>query len=226
MTEGQKLDETLKILRSKNPESRCIIFTQSKRGADELTRTLRQRGFNALAIHGDKEQRERDFVLHEFKSGRVTIMVATDVASRGLDVKDIRVVINYDFPSCVEDYIHRVGRAGRKTADGYSEGMAVSFFTDTSAKVTRVGKGRRGGERVGTHQSAARSPSGRAARAGTLCVFVVWRKWRRPVWRKSVWRRRLSRELWNDGEQQCPDWEGLLNVSFYGGCLLDEWMNG
>ena len=182
VTEGQKLDETLKILRSKNPESRCIIFTQSKRGADELTRTLRQRGFNALAIHGDKEQRERDFVLHEFKSGRVTIMVATDVASRGLDVKDIRVVINYDFPSCVEDYIHRVGRAGRKTADGYSEGMAVSFFTDTSAKVTRVGKGG-GGERVGTHQSAARSPSGRAARAGTLCVFVVWRKWRSPVWR-------------------------------------------
>ena len=139
VTEGQKLEETLKILRSKNPESRCIIFTQSKRGADELTRSLRQRGFNALAIHGDKEQRERDFVLHEFKSGRMTIMVATDVASRGLDVKDIRVVINYDFPSCVEDYIHRVGRAGRKTADGYSEGMAVSFFTDTSAKVTRVG---------------------------------------------------------------------------------------
>lgn len=138
VTESQKLDETLAILRSKNPESRCIIFTQSKRGADELTRALRQRGFNALAIHGDKEQQERDFVLREFKSGRVTIMVATDVASRGLDVKDIRVVINYDFPSCVEDYIHRVGRAGRKTVDGYSEGMAVSFFTDTSVKVTRV----------------------------------------------------------------------------------------
>lgn len=137
VTESQKLDETLAILRSKNPESRCIIFTQSKRGADELTRALRQRGFNALAIHGDKEQQERDFVLREFKSGRVTIMVATDVASRGLDVKDIRVVINYDFPSCVEDYIHRVGRAGRKTVDGYSEGMAVSFFTDTSVKVTR-----------------------------------------------------------------------------------------
>jgi len=138
VTEQQKLDETLTILRNKDPTSRVIIFTQSKRGADEVTRQLRQRGFNALAIHGDKEQRERDFVLNEFKSGRVTIMVATDVASRGLDVKDIRVVINYDFPMSVEDYIHRVGRAGRKTIEGYSEGVAISFFTDTSAKVTRV----------------------------------------------------------------------------------------
>ena len=139
VSESQKFDETMNILRNKDPASRVIIFTQSKRGADELTRRLRQRGFNALAIHGDKQQAERDFVLSEFKSGRVTIMVATDVASRGLDVKDIRVVLNYDFPSSVEDYIHRVGRAGRKTADGYSEGVAVSFFTDTSAKVTRVG---------------------------------------------------------------------------------------
>ena len=138
VSERQKLEETMNILRNKDPASRVIIFTQSKRGADELTRRLRQRGFNALAIHGDKQQAERDFVLNEFKSGRVTIMVATDVASRGLDVKDIRVVLNYDFPSSVEDYIHRVGRAGRKTADGYAEGVAVSFFTDTSAKVTRV----------------------------------------------------------------------------------------
>ena len=67
-------------------------------------------------------------------------MVVTDVASRGLDIKDIRVVLNYDFPMNVEDYVHRVGRAGRKTVDGYSEGLAVSFFTDTSAKVTRVGE--------------------------------------------------------------------------------------
>lgn len=139
ITEEQKLDETLNILRNKDPQSKAIIFTQSKRGADILTRNLRQRGYPALAIHGDKEQRERDFVLNEFKSGRTTIMVATDVASRGIDVKDIRLVINYDFPMCVEDYIHRVGRAGRKTADGYSEGIAISFFTDTSAKVTRVG---------------------------------------------------------------------------------------
>lgn len=138
ITEEQKLDETLNILRNKDPQSKAIIFTQSKKGADILTRNLRQHGYPALAIHGDKEQRERDFVLNEFKSGRTTIMVATDVASRGIDVKDIRLVINYDFPMCVEDYIHRVGRAGRKTADGYSEGIAVSFFTDTSGKVTRV----------------------------------------------------------------------------------------
>ena len=136
--EEQKHDELMNILRNKDPRSKALIFTQSKVGADELTYFLRHNGYKALAIHGDKEQRERDFVLSEFKSGRTTIMVATDVASRGIDVKDIRLVINYDFPMCVEDYIHRVGRAGRKTADGYSEGLAISFFTDTSARVTRV----------------------------------------------------------------------------------------
>lgn len=175
VTDRQKFDETLAILKSIDPHSRVIIFTKSKRGADELTRDLRHRGFNALAIHGDKEQRERDYVLNEFKSGRTTIMVATDVASRGLDVKDIRVVINYDFPMCVEDYIHRVGRAGRKTADGYSEGTAVSFFTDTSAKVTRVGVEWMC-ECVGTDQGLARCASGCASRVGALCVFFV-RRW-------------------------------------------------
>ena len=146
VSESQKLEETMNILRNKDPASRVIIFTQSKRGADELTRRLRQRGFNALAIHGDKQQAERDFVLNEFKSGRVTkfregsrnILIATDVASRGLDIPNVDFVLNFDIPSNGKDYIHRVGRAGRKTADGYAEGVAVSFFTDTSAKVTRV----------------------------------------------------------------------------------------
>lgn len=136
--EEQKHDELMNILRNKDSRSKALIFTQSKVGADNLTSFLRRHGYQALAIHGNKDQRERDYVLSEFKSGRTTIMVATDVASRGIDVKDIRLVINYDFPMCVEDYIHRVGRAGRMTADGYSEGLAISFFTDTSARVTRV----------------------------------------------------------------------------------------
>ena len=75
-------------------------------------------GFAALCIHGDKKQEERDWVLAEFKAGKSPIMVATDVASRGLDVKDIRYVINYDMPNQIEDYIHRIGRTGRAGTHG------------------------------------------------------------------------------------------------------------
>mmetsp|Transcript_43579 Transcript_43579/g.113498 ORF Transcript_43579/g.113498 Transcript_43579/m.113498 type:complete len:83 (+) Transcript_43579:2-250(+) len=70
-------------------------------------------GWPTLAIHGEKSQRERDWVLREFKDGRTPVMIATDVAARGLDVKEVRAVINYDFPSCIENYIHRIGRTGR-----------------------------------------------------------------------------------------------------------------
>ena len=87
-------------------------------------------GLKALAIHGDKTQNARDWVLKQFKSGRVDIMIATDVASRGLDVKDITCVINYDMPGSIEDYIHRIGRTARagKTGDAYT------FFTYEDSK--------------------------------------------------------------------------------------------
>lgn len=75
-------------------------------------------GWPALSIHGDKKQDERTWVLNEFKSGKHPIMIATDVASRGLDVKDVRFVINYDFPNQIEDYVHRIGRTGRAGTKG------------------------------------------------------------------------------------------------------------
>jgi ATP-dependent RNA helicase DDX5/DBP2 len=108
--------------------SRIIIFTETKKGADNLTRALRSEGWPALSIHGDKSQQERDWVLAEFKAGKSPLMIATDVAARGLDVKDIKYVINYDFPKELDDYIHRIGRTGRKTVEGYNEGTAISFF--------------------------------------------------------------------------------------------------
>jgi len=86
-----------------------------------------------MAIHGDKSQQERDSVLHQFRSGRNPIMVATDVAARGLDVKHVKTVINYDFPSCCEDYVHRIGRTGRAGA----KGTAYSFFTSDNARQGR-----------------------------------------------------------------------------------------
>lgn len=110
--------------------NRLLIFSQTKRGCDNLTRTLRQFGWQAMAIHGDKSQTERDMVLNQFRTGRSPIMVATDVAARGLDVKNIKTVINFDFPSCCEDYVHRIGRTGRAGA----KGTAYSFFTSENAR--------------------------------------------------------------------------------------------
>merc|ERR1712196_431882 len=102
-----------------------IVFTETKRGADQLSHSLNRNRFRAVTIHGDKEQRERDRALADLKSGRTCILIATDVASRGLDVKDIGFVVNYDFPNQIEDYIHRIGRTGRAGATGSS----YTFFT-------------------------------------------------------------------------------------------------
>ncbi|EIW57832.1 DEAD-domain-containing protein [Trametes versicolor FP-101664 SS1] len=113
--------------------AKVLIFVGTKRVADDITKYLRQDGWPALAIHGDKEQRERDWVLGEFKAGRSPILIATDVASRGLDVKDVRYVINYDFPNNCEDYIHRIGRTGRAGTTGTS----FTYFTTDNAKQAR-----------------------------------------------------------------------------------------
>lgn len=71
-----------------------------------------------MAIHGDKKQSERDYVMNHFRNGRSTALIATDVASRGLDIKDIDIVVNYDMPKVIEDYVHRIGRTGRAGAVG------------------------------------------------------------------------------------------------------------
>ncbi|KAL1672228.1 P-loop containing nucleoside triphosphate hydrolase protein [Schizophyllum commune] len=126
-----KLIKHLDQISSEN--AKVLIFVGTKRVADDITRYLRQDGWPALAIHGDKEQRERDWVLGEFKAGRSPILIATDVASRGLDVKDIGYVINYDFPNNCEDYIHRIGRTGRAGA----KGTAYTYFTTENAKSAR-----------------------------------------------------------------------------------------
>ncbi|EJD06476.1 DEAD-domain-containing protein [Fomitiporia mediterranea MF3/22] len=126
-----KLVKHLDYISTQN--AKVLIFTATKRVADDITKYLRQDGWPALAIHGDKEQRERDWVLGEFKGGRSPILIATDVASRGLDVKDVGFVINYDFPNNCEDYIHRIGRTGRAG----QKGIAYTFFTTENAKSAR-----------------------------------------------------------------------------------------
>ncbi|GAA5932666.1 hypothetical protein JCM3775_002205 [Rhodotorula graminis] len=126
-----KLIKHLEKISAEN--AKVLIFIGTKRVADDLTKYLRQDGWPALAIHGDKQQQERDWVLGEFKSGRSPIMIATDVASRGLDVKDIGYVINYDMPNGIEDYIHRIGRTGRAGATG----TAYSYVTPDQGRLAK-----------------------------------------------------------------------------------------
>ncbi|XP_038550476.1 probable ATP-dependent RNA helicase DDX17 [Micropterus salmoides] len=114
-------------------ENKTIIFVETKKRCDDLTRRMRRDGWPAMCIHGDKSQPERDWVLAEFRSGKAPILIATDVASRGLDVEDVKFVINYDYPSCSEDYVHRIGRTARST----KKGTAYTFFTPGNLRQAR-----------------------------------------------------------------------------------------
>lgn len=128
-----KYSRLLRALKENNTGGKILIFVETKRGCDQLQRSLQMDGWNSGAIHGDKTQGDRDWMLKQFKEGRTTILVATDVAARGLDVKDIQMVVNFDFPNNMEDYIHRVGRTGRAGAKGY----ALAFFTMKHARLAR-----------------------------------------------------------------------------------------
>merc|ERR1712066_1076824 len=125
VSESDKRSRLKRLLEKVMDGSKILIFCATKRDGDQLTREMRLDGWPALCIHGDKKQEEREWVLKEFKEGKSPILVATDIAARGLDVKDIKYVINYDFPTQIEDYVHRVGRTGRAGATGSS----YTFFT-------------------------------------------------------------------------------------------------
>lgn len=120
---GEKAAKLLEIVAAE-PGS-ILIFTATKRGADEVHRALERAKIEACVIHGDRTQILRSKAIDGFRCGRYRIMVATDVASRGLDIKDIALVINYDLPDNPEDYVHRIGRTGRAEAVG----RALSFVT-------------------------------------------------------------------------------------------------
>jgi ATP-dependent RNA helicase RhlE len=102
---------------------RTLVFTRTKHGADRVAKQLNQDGLRAEAIHGNKSQTARTRVLNGFRHGQVRILVATDLAARGIDVDGITHVINYDMPHEPESYVHRIGRTGRAGADG----TALSF---------------------------------------------------------------------------------------------------
>ncbi|XP_061566952.1 probable ATP-dependent RNA helicase DDX17 isoform X2 [Cololabis saira] len=128
----QKLIQLMEEIMAEK-ENKTIIFVETKKRCDDLTRRMRRDGWPAMCIHGDKSQPERDWVLSEFRSGKAPILIATDVASRGLDVEDVKFVINYDYPNSSEDYIHRIGRTARST----NKGTAYTFFTPGNLRQAR-----------------------------------------------------------------------------------------
>ncbi|CDW80654.1 UNKNOWN [Stylonychia lemnae] len=128
------VDEFKAYLKKVNDGSKILVFCETKKGVDELTKQMRYDGLHGVkGIHGDKTQYERDYVIKEFKTGRTYILVATDVASRGLDVKDIKYVINYDMPKQIEDYVHRIGR----TARAGTTGIAYGLFTRNNVMISK-----------------------------------------------------------------------------------------
>ncbi|KIV79327.1 hypothetical protein PV11_06893 [Exophiala sideris] len=110
----------------KNEDDRALIFVDRQESADSLLRDLMKKGYPCMSIHGGKDQIDRDSTIEDFKAGIVPILIATSVAARGLDVKQLKLVVNYDAPNHLEDYVHRAGRTGRAG----NTGTAVTFLTE------------------------------------------------------------------------------------------------
>lgn len=124
--ETQKLGIVESLFKEQAPE-RVIIFASSKLKVKEVTKSLKRLKLNVGEMHSDLEQCQRDAIMHEFRNGRINILVATDIVARGIDIDDIRLVINYDVPHDSEDYVHRIGRTARANNDG----CAITFVSET-----------------------------------------------------------------------------------------------
>jgi ATP-dependent RNA helicase DDX46/PRP5 len=129
--EDKKFVRLLEILGNlyssdENEDARALIFVERQEGADALLRELMRKGYPCMSIHGGKDQIDRDSTIEDFKAGIFPVLIATSVAARGLDVKQLKLVVNYDAPNHLEDYVHRAGRTGRAG----NTGTAVTFLTE------------------------------------------------------------------------------------------------
>lgn len=129
--DNEKRDLLMSIL--PKCEGLTLIFTETKRGADGLENFLYEQGVNATSIHGDRSQQERETALQNFRCGRCPVLVATDVAARGLDIPNVLHVINYDMPNNIDDYVHRIGRTGRCG----NHGTAIAFVNEDNRNILR-----------------------------------------------------------------------------------------
>lgn len=124
VAKDQKIDLLLELLKDNSFRS-YLVFSRTKHGADKIVRKIKAAGLNAEAIHGDKSQGKRQQVLREFRTGKLPILIATDIAARGIDIDELGLVINFDLPNVPETYVHRIGRTGRASASG----KAISLCT-------------------------------------------------------------------------------------------------
>jgi len=122
VAQAAKADLLVELL-DKHRDDLAIVFGRTKHGSEKLYKFLEKKGFAAAAIHGNKSQGQRQRAIDDFKAGKIRVLVATDVAARGLDIPDVRFVYNYDLPNVAENYVHRIGRTARAGADG----SAVAF---------------------------------------------------------------------------------------------------
>src|SRR5215469_1602355 len=125
--------ELLLHVLSQDSRRQTLVFSRTKHGADKLVRYLETAGMRAAAIHGNKSQNARTRALSDFKSGRITVLVATDIAARGIDIDQLPIVINFDLPMVAEDYVHRIGRTGRAGANG----VALSLVSHEESGLLR-----------------------------------------------------------------------------------------
>ncbi|MBT9382886.1 DEAD/DEAH box helicase [Pseudooceanicola sp. CBS1P-1] len=123
----------LREILDKEPEALTLVFGRTKHGSEKLKRQLEKDGYNVASIHGNKSQGQRDRAIAGFRSGEITILVATDVAARGIDIPGVAYVINYDLPEVPENYVHRIGR----TARAGREGEAIAFCTAEDVDLLR-----------------------------------------------------------------------------------------
>lgn len=131
--EGEKHKFLLDLINATDAASLTLIFTETKKGADALDEFLYSRKYKSTSIHGDRTQREREEALMAFRTGEYPILVATAVAARGLDIPNVRHVINFDLPSDIDEYVHRIGRTGRVG----NVGLATSFFNDNNRNIVK-----------------------------------------------------------------------------------------
>jgi len=135
--EPDKKQELLEYLLGKEQGS-FLVFVRTKHGADRVARRLVRGGWSATQIHGDRTQSQRNAALRSFSEGRHRVLVATDVAARGIDVANVAQVINFDMPKVAEDFVHRVGRTGRASAHGVASTFAAPAERGDLRKIERA----------------------------------------------------------------------------------------
>ena len=166
-TKGPEKNEALaRVLEAEKPDQ-AIVFTRTKIRTDQLYRTLRDRGMNVKALHGDMSQGSRDGVMISFKSGRVPILVATDVAARGLDIASVTHIVNFDVPTSPDVYVHRIGRTGRVGRSG----RAITFIEPRQRKEL---------EAIERHANTKISPWTEGAHVSPAAIAEKPRRHRKP----------------------------------------------